>query len=55
MTSRDTLSDELALVAAASRLIVREPSLPAVLAGAARLLTEALSADGCLAYRIEGN
>ncbi|MEP7177976.1 MAG: GAF domain-containing sensor histidine kinase [Pseudonocardiales bacterium] len=38
---------------AASRLIAREPSLPAVLSDVVRLLAEALSADGCLAYRIE--
>jgi two-component system NarL family sensor kinase len=49
------VSDEHALVAAASQLIAREQSLPAVLSGAARLLTEALSADGCLAFQIEGN
>lgn len=55
MTSGDTRSDEHALLAAASRLIAREPSLSEVIAGAARLLTEALSADGCLVYQIEGN
>ena len=46
---------ELELVAAASQLLAREPSLALVLAGVARLLTEALSADGCLVYRIEAN
>jgi two-component system NarL family sensor kinase len=43
------------LVAAASQLLAREPSLAAVLAGAARLLTEGLAADGCLVYRIASN
>lgn len=45
--------DQRDLVVAASQLLAREPSLAVVLAGVARLLTEALSADGCLVYRIE--
>jgi len=52
---RSAAARELHLIDAASRLIVSEPSLAAVLAGAARLLTETLSADGCLVYRIEAN
>lgn len=40
------------LVAAVQALVLREMSLDAVLAGAARLLAEAMSADGCLVYRV---
>jgi two-component system NarL family sensor kinase len=46
-------SDDHALIAAAGRLVAREPSLQLVLDGAARLLTDALTADGCLIYRVE--
>lgn len=47
------VADGRDLVVVASRLLSREPSLDAVLVGVARLLTEALSADGCLIYRVE--
>ncbi|MEP7020820.1 MAG: GAF domain-containing sensor histidine kinase [Pseudonocardiales bacterium] len=48
-------ADQQELLAAAGRLVTREPSLPVMLAGVARLLTETLSADGCLAYQIEAS
>jgi two-component system NarL family sensor kinase len=55
LTTRLTTAagDDRELIAAASRLVAREPSLELVLAGAARLLTDALSADGCLVYSVE--
>ncbi|MGI8680227.1 MAG: ATP-binding protein [Jatrophihabitans sp.] len=40
------------MVAAVGSLVVRETSLDAVLSGTARLLSEAMSADGCLVYRV---
>lgn len=43
------MTDVIAVVQA---LVLREASLDAVLAGAARLLSEALAADGCLVYRV---
>lgn len=41
------------VVGAVQSLVQREASLDSVLAGAARLLTEAMAADGCLVYRVE--
>ncbi len=45
--------DDRGLIAAASRLVAREPVLELVLTGAARLLTDALAVDGCLVYCVE--
>ncbi|GGQ75649.1 GAF domain-containing sensor histidine kinase [Couchioplanes azureus] len=45
--------DRDALVAAAARWVTREPALTVVLTEVARLLTEALGADGCLAFLVE--
>ncbi|MEV6598655.1 GAF domain-containing sensor histidine kinase [Actinoplanes sp. NPDC051346] len=42
-----------ALVAAAVRWVTREPELTVVLTRVAELLTEALGADGCLAFVVE--
>jgi two-component system, NarL family, sensor kinase len=55
LTSRSTTAagDAHALIAAAGRLVAREPSLQLVLDGAARLLTDALTADGCLIYCVD--
>lgn len=55
MTGEVPLFDERTLLSTASRLLAREPSLPVALADTARLLTEALSGDGCLVYGIEAN
>lgn len=41
------------VLAAVQALVLREASLDSVLATAARLLTAAMSADGCLVYRVE--
>ncbi|WP_143163093.1 hypothetical protein, partial [Couchioplanes caeruleus] len=42
-----------ALIAAAGRWVTREPALAVVLTQVARLLTEALGADGCLTFLVE--
>jgi len=44
-----------AAVSAITRLVTGERSGTKVLAGATRLLTEGLGADGCLLYRVEDN
>ncbi len=47
--------DENAVLAAVRDLVTREPSLAVVLAQVARLLADALAADGCLVYRVEAS
>ena len=44
-----------ALLAGVCQWMTREPSLPVALSEAARLLTDALAADGCLVHRVESD
>lgn len=44
----------IGVVAAAQALVLRETSLDDVLEGAAKILAEAMSADGCLVYLVDG-